>query len=105
MGTQGLFGYILNGRTMMMHVQFDANMLWKKAADLDHIDACIELAKYFEHQARDIMSALQWTHKGLILVEATIRSKYVRQQAASVLTHRLARLERKMDKTQETPGD
>ena len=28
MGTQGLFGYILNGKLRMMHIQFDANMLW-----------------------------------------------------------------------------
>ena len=28
MGTQGLFGYVLNGKLIMTHVQYDANMLW-----------------------------------------------------------------------------
>ena len=76
-----------------------ANILWKKAADLDNIDACIELAMYFEHQTHDISSALLWTQKGLLLVETIIQSKYGRQQATSALNHRLSRLERKNAKT------
>ena len=29
MGTKGVFGYILNGKKYLIHVQFDADMLWK----------------------------------------------------------------------------
>jgi hypothetical protein len=28
MGTQGKFGYIISGKMYLMHVQYDANMLW-----------------------------------------------------------------------------
>lgn len=74
----------------------NACLLWQKAAELDHIDACVELAKYFEHQAHEIELAVQWTQKGQSIAAETIRTKYARKQVESVLIHRLSRLERKM---------
>lgn len=28
MGTQGVFGYVIDGKRFLMHVQYDADMLW-----------------------------------------------------------------------------
>lgn len=37
--------------------------LWKLAASCDQINACVELAKYHEHQTKDIAVALHWTEQ------------------------------------------
>ena len=42
-----------------------AAQLWRKAAEHGEVSACIELAKYFEHQERNPMEALTWARKAL----------------------------------------
>ena len=37
--------------------------LWKLAASCDQINACIELAKYYEHRTKDISAAMHWTEQ------------------------------------------
>jgi uncharacterized protein len=39
--------------------------LWEKAAGFSHVDPCIELAKYYEHQAKNLERALKWTKLAL----------------------------------------
>jgi uncharacterized protein HemY len=40
---------------------------WEQAAK-DHFAACVELSKYYEHQARDFEKAAIWSEKALSLV-------------------------------------
>ena len=35
--------------------------LWEQVADLNHLHAFVELAKYYEHQAKNYRKAIQWT--------------------------------------------
>ncbi|MDR3574932.1 MAG: ribonuclease H-like domain-containing protein [Anaerolineaceae bacterium] len=47
--------------------------LWEKAVEHQQISACIELAKYYEHQKKDNTEAIRWTKIGLDLVEKNRR--------------------------------
>ncbi|MCD4673926.1 MAG: ribonuclease H-like domain-containing protein [Anaerolineaceae bacterium] len=47
---------------------------WKKAA-ISRPEACIELAKYYEHQARDYNEAEHWCKKAMSLSHQAIASK------------------------------
>lgn len=42
-----------------------AAQLWQKAAEHGEVSACIELAKYYEHQERNPFEALTWARKAL----------------------------------------
>jgi uncharacterized protein YprB with RNaseH-like and TPR domain len=42
-----------------------AAQLWRKAAEHGEVNACIELAKYYEHQERNPLEALAWARKAL----------------------------------------
>lgn len=42
-----------------------AAQLWRMAAEHGEVSACIELAKYFEHQERNPIEALTWARKAL----------------------------------------
>jgi NADH dehydrogenase FAD-containing subunit len=59
-------------------------------------EALIELAKYAEHQQKDVVSAIRYTEQAITLVEQqkTILKQTVDKQQQA-LNHRLARLERK----------
>ena len=69
--------------------------LWRAAADQGHIYAHLELAKYYEHQARNMKAALQWTKSARNHVEKMEAPAYVREHWRAEIEHRLARLERK----------
>ncbi len=69
--------------------------LWNKAAEAGRLFAFIELAKYYEHEARDHPQALQWTRSALELVNSPRFPPYRRHEALPELNHRLARLKRK----------
>lgn len=43
----------------------EALNLWYKAAEYHQVDACIEIAKYYEHRQRDIAEALRWANTAL----------------------------------------
>jgi uncharacterized protein YprB with RNaseH-like and TPR domain len=72
--------------------------LWKRAAGQGHVYAHVELAKYHEHQRRDYAEALKWTHNALELVSTMDIPRYVYNHWLSELTHRLERLEGKIQK-------
>jgi hypothetical protein len=61
--------------------------------------AFVELAKYYEHRARDYAQAIAQTRAALAIVTAADFPRDARRQWLGELEHRLARLERK-SKTQ-----
>jgi uncharacterized protein YprB with RNaseH-like and TPR domain len=82
----------------------EAIELWKAAAlhpstrsPLPAIDACVELAKYYEWHATDLKQAINWTQRGLKQVDA-LPDGFVREELAAALTHRLNRLQEKATK-------
>jgi uncharacterized protein YprB with RNaseH-like and TPR domain len=69
--------------------------LWRQAAHSGHIYAHVELAKFYEHKARDYGEAAQWTQAAIALVSAPDFPRPERRQWLADLEHRLARLQRK----------
>lgn len=72
--------------------------LWKNAAECNEFNACIELAKYFEHQERDIHQAIYWTKCGVEQLADSKLNVVEKKGIIKEINHRLERLERKMDK-------
>ncbi len=70
--------------------------LWRGAASNRQIYAHVELAKYYEHKARDYAQAEQWTRAALAIVRASPPD--ARREWLAVLEHRLKRLEAKQKK-------
>ncbi len=70
--------------------------LWQQAARHQHIQAHIELAKFYEHQMRDYPEAARWTQSALDLLQTAGFSAYERMHWQSELLHRLERLQRKL---------
>lgn len=82
-----------------------AVLAWKQAAALGHLEAHIELAKYYEHQAKDLPAAIFWTDVALQLLEVSTDSSlpapithYARHRRREELLHRQKRLEKKIAK-------
>jgi uncharacterized protein YprB with RNaseH-like and TPR domain len=72
--------------------------IWIQAASKRDLAAHIELAKYFEHQARDYDQAAGWTQAAIALVNNSEHLlAFERRQQLDELEHRLARLSRKQD--------
>jgi uncharacterized protein len=69
--------------------------LWEQAAGQGHIYAHIELAKYYEHQLRDIKSSIKWTKTARKETVKADLPAYIRKHWLDEIDHRLARLERK----------
>lgn len=78
---------------------------WQQLAleSADEVAAYVELAKYFEWHAGDLVLAAGWTQAALARVEAWPVGPH-RDALQAELRHRLTRLERKMDKNQP-PGE
>lgn len=72
-------------------------LLWEKAAQHHQVEACIELAKYYEHNQRDYPLALQWTDSAESCADRYISSLASRQKWKEELGHRRARLARKLN--------
>jgi uncharacterized protein YprB with RNaseH-like and TPR domain len=70
--------------------------LWKQAARHQHIEAHIELAKFYEHRLRDIDQALEWAVSAVNLVNTSSLSGYERRQWIEALDYRISRLQRKL---------
>jgi len=66
--------------------------LWRAAAGTKQIYAFVELAKYYEHRARDYVQAAQWTRDALAIVMQS--SPSVRREWRAQLEHRLKRVEK-----------
>lgn len=83
--------------------------LWIQAADKKHIEAHVELAKYYEHRAKEYRQAIFWTQSAIEKISSLqdlgdyprgiIPSN--RMKCLSDLQHRLKRLERKHSLRQE----
>lgn len=69
--------------------------LWEEAARKGHIYAHIELAKYYEHKARDVKSSIKWAKAARAQAERADLPAYIRKHWLAEIDHRLARLERK----------
>ncbi|MCQ3980384.1 MAG: hypothetical protein DPW09_43785, partial [Anaerolineae bacterium] len=71
---------------------------WRLAAEGRQIYAHVELAKYYEHQARDYGEAARWTQAALDLLNTPTFPRYERRLWLADLQHRLHRLQRKLDR-------
>jgi hypothetical protein len=69
--------------------------LWEKAAADGHVYALVELAKYYEHQVRDMAAALAWTRKAMERVAELDIPRYEYKHWMEELEHRKERLEGK----------
>jgi uncharacterized protein YprB with RNaseH-like and TPR domain len=82
----------------------DAIGLWEavaqaSAADtLASIEACIELAKYYEWHDINLELAIAWTERALTIA-ASLTDRFTRSQVLSEVDHRQQRLKRKMHRT------
>jgi uncharacterized protein YprB with RNaseH-like and TPR domain len=72
----------------------NAIRLWEEAAGHGHIEAYIELAKYYEHRTREYPGAIFWTQAAIDLVNSKGFTAYERQHWLPELNHRLERLQR-----------
>jgi len=71
--------------------------LWQKAAEYEQIEACIELAKYYEHQARNYPQAAFWVQCALKSLENATITQSERRNLQNELEHRNYRLVKKRD--------
>lgn len=82
----------------------DAIGLWEAVAQaapadaLSSIEACIELAKYFEWHDINLPQALAWTERALTIA-ASLTDRFTRSQVLSEVEHRQQRLRRKISRT------
>jgi uncharacterized protein len=70
--------------------------LWQQAAENEHIYAHVELAKFYEHSAKDILKAKEWTDAALEIIRTPNQSAIESARWLPELEHRLARLHRKL---------
>ena len=71
--------------------------VWVEAVQAGSLLACEELAKYYEHHARDYLQAVQWTQTALDLLTSTGSTPQLIHQWKGELEHRLKRLKYKLD--------
>jgi uncharacterized protein len=87
-------------RLSLLHKRQDnylaAVPLWEQAAEQKRLYAFEELAKYFEHHAIDLASALKWTEMALDHLDSQPPASYERIQWKIEFEHRLKRLQRKI---------
>lgn len=77
--------------------RFDQSVnLWQKAAEMDEIPACLELAKYYEHRMRDFDTALEWTDQAFRLLDDSDQPLYLKKITLAELKKRQDRLLHKM---------
>jgi uncharacterized protein YprB with RNaseH-like and TPR domain len=70
--------------------------LWKLAAKNNALYAIEELAKYYEHRAKNLETAREWTLKGLKILDEQHLPAYEHYQWKEKLEYRMNRLERKL---------
>ena len=75
--------------------------LWERAAQEGQLYGFEELAKYYEHQIRDLPQALRWTQAALERVEQPGFERLERLQSQPGLLHRQERLLRKLQGADE----
>ncbi len=75
----------------------DALQLWIKAAEYRQPDACIEIAKHFEHHQKDAQRAMDWVETAYSYLNE-ISSMPARTTMQEELDHRAGRLQRKLQR-------
>jgi len=70
--------------------------LWERAAGEGHVYAHVELSKHHEHRKRDHSEAYRWAKSALELAQAPSLPSYIRQYWLDEISHRLERLEKKI---------
>jgi hypothetical protein len=70
--------------------------LWQEAARSNQVYAHVELAKFYEHMARDYHAAAAWTEAAIALVSAPGFPRHEGRRWLVDLEHRLARLRRRL---------
>ncbi|HEY3311854.1 MAG TPA: ribonuclease H-like domain-containing protein [Anaerolineales bacterium] len=70
--------------------------LWQQAADEGHIYAHVELAKYYEHNRRELSAAREWTLSAIQHVNEADLPPYIYKHWMEELEHRLKRLNEKI---------
>lgn len=78
--------------------------LWEQAAHHHDPNAMLELAKYYEHIAKDIDQALSWTEYAIIHISQFTNSHYEQERWAKELAHRQNRLINKADNRKTEQG-
>lgn len=73
-----------------------ARELWEKIGNNGNVEACIELAKYYEHEKRDVPTAYVWTHLAEAHLEKSTIIRYKKKAIQSELNGRKQRLEKRM---------
>ena len=71
--------------------------LWEKLAGFHHIEAHVELAKYYEHRLHDYPEAARLTQAAITHVRSSNLTGYERNLWLKDLEHRLDRINRKTD--------
>jgi uncharacterized protein YprB with RNaseH-like and TPR domain len=71
--------------------------MWETAYQYQSLDACIELAKYYEHFSKEFALAIDWTEKAIALLEHD-KSYYFKEMKQVELQRRLNRLQKKCEK-------
>jgi hypothetical protein len=74
--------------------------LWEQAAGEGYVEAFVELAKYYEHRAKDLGAALYWTHAASHLIGAPGFPSLDRANWQEELKRRLERLIKKTGENQ-----
>jgi len=70
----------------------EAIPFWENASKKNNIEACIELAKYYEHISKEIIKAIKWTQKAIAISK---KRKIDNVELIGELEYRLNRLKRK----------
>lgn len=74
--------------------------LWEEAAGEGYVEAFVELAKYYEHRARDITAAYHWAQAAFQIIAHPGFSSSERDLLKNELEHRLERLIKKSGENQ-----
>jgi uncharacterized protein YprB with RNaseH-like and TPR domain len=74
--------------------------IWEAAAQVGGLFACEELAKLYEHRALDYPQAILWTQFALEFLLEPDCPAHLRYQWQAELEHRLERLRRKLDRSE-----
>ena len=86
-------------RLALIHKRQDnleaAVRLWEEAAQRQHLQAHIELAKYYEHRLQQYNEAIYWTETALAILHQPGFPVIERRHWQAELEHRLERLHRK----------
>jgi len=78
-----------------------AKVLWEVNGNNGDIEACVELAKYYEHELRDVQNAFAWTHLAEANLEKSTIVRYKKKAIQSELKVRKLRLEKRMKNVSE----